>query len=118
MYDHWGCTSNYRTLSYPFRSLILPPPLFLFKFDGFKCPRVYNGYKSIVYTMVVRYAWGPWEERDIGLFITLVPIYFHFLIRILNNFLYFYSILIGLFIKFSVKTFQPLILIYKRGNFV
>ncbi len=36
-----------------------------------------------------------------------------FLIRWLNNFGDFNSILIGLFIKLSVQTFQPLILIYR-----
>ena len=33
----------------------------------------------------------------------------------LNNFEDFYSILNGLFLNFSVQTFQPLILIYREG---
>ena len=54
------------------------------------------------------------------------PVYFispqsfkwRFLIRWLNNVGGFYWILIGWFVKSSVQTFQPQILIYKRGNFV
>ena len=41
-----------------------------------------------------------------------------FLIHWLNNFRDFYWILIGWFIKLSVQSFQPLIVIYGRGNFV
>ena len=41
-----------------------------------------------------------------------------FLIRWRNNFGNFYWILIGWFIKLSFQTFQPLILIYRRVNFV
>ena len=41
-----------------------------------------------------------------------------FLIRWLNNFRDFYWILIGWFIKLNVQTFQPLIVIYRRGSFV
>ena len=40
-----------------------------------------------------------------------------FLMCWLNNFEDFYWVLIGWFIKFSVQTFQPIILIYRRGNF-
>ena len=39
-----------------------------------------------------------------------------FLIRWLKNFGDFYLILIGWFIKLSVQTFQPLILIYRSDN--
>ena len=41
-----------------------------------------------------------------------------FLIRWLNNFGDFSLILIGWFINLSVQTFQPLIIIYRRDNFV
>ena len=41
-----------------------------------------------------------------------------FSIRQLNNLEDYYSILIGWFIQFSVKKFQPLIVIYRMGNFV
>ena len=59
------------------------------------------------------------EEGDIGLFITLVPkLSWCFLIRWLNDFGNFYLILIGWFINLSVQTFQQLILIYIRDNFV
>ena len=57
---------------------------------------------------------GPRQEGDIGLFIALVPKIF--LIHWLNNFGKW--ILIGWLIKFSVQTFQPLIVNYRRGNFV
>ena len=56
------------------------------------------------------------EGGDIGLIITLVPkVPNLFLIRWLHNFRDIYLILIGWFIKFSVQTFQTLIVIYKRG---
>ena len=55
------------------------------------------------------------EGVDNGLFINLVP---SFLIRWLKNFGNFYWILIGWFIMLSVPTFQLLILIYRRGNFL
>ena len=56
------------------------------------------------------------EEGEIGIFITLVPnvLCKRFLIRWLQNFWTF--ILIGWFFKLSVQTFQPLIVIYRRGN--
>ena len=41
-----------------------------------------------------------------------------FLIRWLNNFGDFNLILIGWIIELNVQTFQPLFLIYRRGNFV
>ena len=41
-----------------------------------------------------------------------------FFIPWLNNFGVFYLILIGWFIESSVKTFQPLTVIYRRSNFV
>ena len=54
-----------------------------------------------------------------GLFITLFPkvLYLHFLILKLNNLGDFYCILVGWFIFLSVQTFQPLIVINRRGNF-
>ena len=59
------------------------------------------------------------EREDNGLFITLVPkVLQSFFIRWLDNFGDFYWILIGLLIKLSDQTFQPLILIYRIGNFV
>ena len=53
------------------------------------------------------------------MFITLVPkvLYFYILIRWLNNFGDF-LILISGFIKLSVQSFQPLIIIYRKGNLV
>ena len=55
------------------------------------------------------------RDRDNGLFITLVPKPLLFIglktMETLVN-------LIGLFIKLSVQTFKPLILIYRSGNFV
>ena len=55
------------------------------------------------------------KRGDNGLFTTLVPKVNNnvFLIRWLNNFGDFYWILIGWFIKMSIKMFQPLILIYR-----
>ena len=41
-----------------------------------------------------------------------------FLINWLKNFGDYYKILIGWFFKLSVQTFQTLIFIYRRGNFV
>ena len=41
-----------------------------------------------------------------------------FLIRWINNFGGFFWILIGWFVELSVQTFQPLILFYRRSNFV
>ena len=41
-----------------------------------------------------------------------------FLIRWINNFEDFFKILTGWCNKLSFQTFQPLIAIYKRGNFV
>ena len=41
-----------------------------------------------------------------------------FLMGWINNFGDFYRILISRFIQLSVQTFQPLIVIYKRSNFV
>ena len=61
------------------------------------------------------------ERGDNGVFITLVPKVFFkncFLILWLNNFEDFWGILIGWFMKLSVQTFQPLISIYRRVNFV
>ena len=54
-----------------------------------------------------------------GLFISLIPkvLYLHFLILKLNNLGDFYCILVGWFIFLSVQTFQPLIVINRRGNF-
>ena len=50
------------------------------------------------------------EGDDIELFITLVP-------KVLcDNFGDFYWILIGLFIKFRIHTFQPPILLYRMGT--
>ena len=54
------------------------------------------------------------EGGDNELFIKL----FNKLIRLLNNFWDFNWILIDWFIKLSVQTFQLLILIYRRFNFV
>ena len=55
------------------------------------------------------------EGGEIGLFITVVPKVYNtfFLIRWLNNFGYFYWILIGLFMKLSVQTLPLLIIIYR-----
>ena len=52
--------------------------------------------------------------------LVLIPkvLLYQILIRWLNNFGNFYRILIVLFIKLSVQTFQPLIVIYRMGNFV
>ena len=60
------------------------------------------------------------DERDIGLFITLVPKVSkkRFLIRWLNKFRDFYYNLIGRFIKLNVQIFQPLIVLIIRVNFV
>ena len=59
------------------------------------------------------------EGGDIGLLITRVPkvLQERFLIRWLNKFGDFF-ILIGCIIKLCVLTFQPLIVIYRSGNFV
>ena len=56
-----------------------------------------------------------------GIFITLVilkVLLLRFLIRWLGNFVDFFKNLTGWFIKFNVRTFQPLIVIYRSGNFV
>ena len=62
----------------------------------------------------------PEREGDIGLFIKLVSkvLWLRFLIRWINNFGGCYWILVDWFINFSVQTFQPLIVIYIRGNFM
>ena len=64
------------------------------------------------YLWTILYVFECRERGDNGLFITLIPklLKIRFLIRWLNNF--------GDLIKFSVQTFQPLILIYRRGNFM
>ena len=58
--------------------------------------------------------------RDVRLFMKLVPkvVYWSFFICWLNNFGDFYWILICLYIKLIVQTFNPIIVIYRRGNFV
>ena len=56
--------------------------------------------------------------RDIGLFITLCTCPQCFLITFSVSFGTFYLILIGWFIRVSIYTFQTLILIYSRGNFL
>ncbi len=60
------------------------------------------------------------ERGDNKKFITLVPkvLKWRFLICCLNNFGDFYWILIRLFSTQSVHTIQPLIFIYRMGNFV
>ena len=57
---------------------------------------------------------------EIGLFITLVPkiLQQRFLICWLNNFVDFYWISFGWFIKLSVQTIPPLILMYRKGILV
>ena len=61
------------------------------------------------------------EGGDIGLLITIYPKvlkYISYLFIWLNSFGDYYSILIGWFIKLSVQMFQPIFVIYRRGNFV
>ena len=59
------------------------------------------------------------EGGNIGLFTLVFKVLWKgFLICWLNNFGKFYWILISWFIKLSVQTFQPLIVIYNRRNFV
>ncbi len=64
---------------------------------------------------------SPGREGYIGLFITLVPKVLH-IITLSYSLTYqlweLYQILIAWFIKLSVQTFQPQIVIYSRGNFV
>ena len=50
------------------------------------------------------------ERGNNGLFITLVPKFY--------NDVFLFVVLIGWFFNLSDQTFQPVILIYKRGNFV
>ena len=60
--------------------------------------------------------WNCREGGNIVLFITLVPKVF--IERFLSVASTTYCILIGWFIRFGVQTFQPLIVIYRRGKFV
>ena len=73
---------------------------------------------QIYFTVLISWVLNVREGRDIGLFITLVPksliltLPYSLCLTTLGK------ILIGWFIKLRVQTFQLLIVIYRKGNFV
>ena len=71
-------------------------------------------------TMITILVQGTRAGGDIGLFITIVRkvLYSLFFICWLINFGDFYLILIGRFIRLGVQTFQPPIVIYRKGIFL
>ena len=63
--------------------------------------------------------WTPWGRGHWAAYYNIPQSFkIHFLFVWLSNFGDYYLILIGWFIKLSVQTFQPIFVIYRRGNFV